>query len=209
MSAANRGAVRSEKDFYPTDPRLVRALLRASDAGELPPIPKGGIWVEPALGDGPIVRAVEEVWPGHGREWITCDVREETGADIIGDFTQPSIAEGGNVYITNPPFSNGLQVRFAQSAIEKRAPGGIVILLVNNHFFGPRSICIDEKGHRSGDRIKWHKEHRCSRVQLSPRPSFGVNKDGKKGSDQCTYEWAVWGWDDGGRWYGPIDWSEA
>jgi hypothetical protein len=130
---------------------------------------------------------------------MTSDIDPDSGADTIASFLDPGVCVGADVTITNPPFS--IQLEIIEAALTKRAPGGIVIMLVNNHFFGPKYM------------IPFHQKYPSDRVQLSPRPSFGLNKKGKKGVDQCTYEWVVWGWPGctatNKRWFGPINWREG
>ena len=39
---------------------------------------------------------------------------------------------------------------------------------------------------------------------LAPRPSFGLNKHGKRGVDNSEYAWFLWGWVF--EWLPPIGW---
>ncbi len=66
MSATNRGRQRSPADDHPTPEWCVRRLVEAVD---LP----GSRWLEPAAGDGAIVRAVGRV----DVAWDLWEVREE------------------------------------------------------------------------------------------------------------------------------------
>jgi hypothetical protein len=119
LSATNRGGQRSEADYYPTPSWCVERLLQELT---LP----GGAWLEPAAGDGSIIRAV-----GRGDiDWTAVEIRKEMGVPlkrlrpapqlVVGDFLRPAgigrKLNGGRpfeVAITNPPFS------LAQEFIER------------------------------------------------------------------------------------------
>ena len=71
---------RAAYDYYPTPAWCVRRLLEAVD---LP----GGRWLEPAVGDGAIVRSVDAA--RDDVRWTTIDVRPGLGADHCLDYTSP------------------------------------------------------------------------------------------------------------------------
>ncbi len=218
MSAKNRGKTVNPHAVYPTDPRLPRALLRAIDAGQGPPLlglnrapdPTDPlpIWCDPCANDRAIVRAVESYRAG-GRTWLTADIRQNTDADIIGDFRNPSIGAGANVYLTNPPYiddepdgedpdrERDLMLVFARGCIEKGAPGCETILLVPFGFFTALR------------RLEFVNERLWDVWPLSPRPSFGLNKHGKKGTDATHYVWIRHGPEVTGRLWPTLDWRRA
>lgn len=80
-------------------------------------LPRGGQWLEPAVGDGAIVRAVDARLQLFGAtiDWTTVDIRD-TGAagntaHYVADFTELALPSHGDrrwafdCAITNPPFS--------------------------------------------------------------------------------------------------------
>lgn len=193
MSSTNRGAERAPFDFYPTPAWATKALLAAC-----PDLP-GGLWCEPAIGDGAIVRAVEEARPGR-QTWIAADIRPEAvaslagieearrGAVLIVDFTLGvQTLAGCAVYITNPPFI--LAEAFARECLKLAAPqGATVALLLRLAFL------------ETATRAPFHVEHPADIYPFATRPSFVV--DGK--TDSTAYAWWVWGPGRGGRWHAPL-----
>ena len=131
MSAAGRGAERIESDAYSTPSWCVRRLLEAvalplempcgNPAGcDSAPCVRPAVWVEPCAGDGAIISACH----GHferisGRAmWWANEIRPECakalqacGVDELtcGDYLQLP-ARGGDVIITNPPYSIAFEV---------------------------------------------------------------------------------------------------
>lgn len=217
MSAKNRGKKVNAHAFYPTDPRLVSGLLRRIEAGEGPPLiglnqlpdpfDPLPIWCDPCSGDGAIVRAVEGYRAG-GRTWLTSDIRRDSTADIIGDFRDPRLVGGADVYLTNPPYGDDeeegdidrerdLALAFAQGCVEKGAPGSNTILLVRFGFFTALR------------RLSFVNARKWDVWPVSPRPSFGLNKLGKKGTDATEYIWTRTGPGVEGRHWPTIDWRRG
>jgi hypothetical protein len=178
-------------DAYPTPPWAVHRLLEAC------PLP-GGRWIEPAAGDGAIIRAVR--WHRRDILWDALDIREAcrerlhnlVGHDrVIGDFIgYPFFVDGSSKYdvlITNPPFS--LAMEFLQKGLEV---ADRVALLLRSNFLG------------SQGRAEFFREHMPDRYQLPNRPTFvhveKWNPKAKKGKggwektsgDSVEYEWMVW-----------------
>jgi hypothetical protein len=189
-------------EFYPTPAAPVHALLAAIDAGYGAPLPNG-IWYEPAVGEGAIIRAVEAVKPG--LTWAASDIRTTNAAQSlyrelrgqfiyhVGDFLAatldrtPWIPEHVAVCITNPPFS--LAENFARRAIEittRQSDGNVLMLL-------PLAF-LETPG-----RSVFHREHPSDIYPLARRPSFTGG-----GTDARPYGWFRWSPDGGGRWYPPI-----
>ncbi len=197
MSATRRkGHAPREAEFYPTPAWCVDALLRA-----IPDLP-GGLWVEPAVGNGAIVRAVEAARP-FWQNWVGFDVRPEAisacceridrsknivGAFFVNDFLAlpDGYPAGAQVFITNPPFS--LAEAFARACLARAGKTGIVIMLLRLAFL------------ESGKRVAFHREHPADIYPLARRPSF---TDGSA-TDSTAYAWWVWGPGRGGRWHTPI-----
>lgn len=175
MSATNRGGHRSPADFYATPAWCVERLL---EAVELP----GGKWLEPAAGDGAIVRAA-------GRDDVSWDLwelrdserpalkRSAPRASVrIGDFLAAA-REGDlgearyDVAITNPPF------RLAQEFIDAcLGCADTVVMLLRLNYLASKA------------RWGFMSTHTPDVYVLPNRPSFTGG-----GTDSIEYAWFVWG----------------
>lgn len=179
MSATNRSDVRRPDDFYETPAWCVRRLLEAADL----PV---GYWLEPAVGHGAIVRAVNAHLDalGHKVDWTGADIRREV-RDHVGDcvdgtqlfagldFTKPSMLDGAeyDVVITNPPFV------FAMEFIERSLlAADHVAMLLRLNFLG------------SAKRGAFFRSEMPDVYVLPNRPGF--TGDGR--TDATEYCWAVW-----------------
>ena len=112
MSATNRGAVRRERDYYPTPSECTWALMKEII------IPIGSVLCEPCAGDGAIPDASN--WP----EWVYAEIEE----DIDYLNTDFNFVDG---IITNPPFS------LAQEFLEKSLrEADFVAYLLRLNFLG-------------------------------------------------------------------------
>lgn len=204
MSAANRNgneAHRAAFDFYPTDPRYVTAVLARIDrdvkAGRCAPLPRG-VWCDPCAGDLSIVRAADAYHASIGAdpvEWITVDIQPGP-ADICADFLRSDVATGADLYLTNPPYGaeSGDAFDFVSTCVDRVAPGGGLLFLIRFGFFTARG------------RVAWNEAHPADIYPMAPRPSFGLNSKGKKGTDATDYVWARWGAGVTGKHHAPIDW---
>lgn len=135
MSSTARGGKRSPADFYATPSWPVHRLL------ERLPLPAGR-WLEPAAGDGAIIKAVNE--KRSDVFWTACELREECreplheigvqGGVWVGDFlktTPGALGQDLQVSITNYPFSIAMEMLLHNL---KFAP--MVISLLRLNFFG-------------------------------------------------------------------------
>lgn len=177
MSSTGRGATRVEADFYPTPAWCVRRLLERL---ELP----GGRWLEPAGGDGAIVRAVDRA----DVQWSAVDIRAEAVSALrrlgvqahLGSF--PRLVESGaldlstfDVVITNPPFSEAAAFLDAAMAPGRMKLGAPFVMLVRIAW-----LAGEERAERH--------QRRMPNVYVLPnRPSFTG-----AGTDSADYVWAVW-----------------
>jgi len=177
MSATNRGAERHKDDAYYTPAWCVRALLATV---QLP----GGAWFEPAVGDGAIVRAVNEV--RRDVFWTVNDIDLSHAGDLsaFGWGHAPYTAAGfefaaedemQDVVITNPPFNQALE--FVQGAMKD---GKIVVMLLRLNWLALQK------------RNRFLLDNPPSVYVLPRRPSFTA--DGK--TDATDYAWFVWGLDE-------------
>lgn len=145
MSAKNRGARSIPNDFFPTPPWCVRRLLE-THVGQLLPI---GAWLEPAVGTGAIVEAVQEA----GLDWTFVDLCD--GQDYL-TWAPPHPFD---VAITNPPFP--LTFEFAQK-MRREARHALLLTRLN----------VLESGTESG-RSAWLSADMPDVYVLPNRPSFG------------------------------------
>jgi len=159
VSATNRGAERASADYYPTPAWCVRRLLEAC------PIPAAGgpelrprLWLEPCVGDGAIVRAVNGV-ALIAPTWISADIRESCEPTWLGSYLD-WLPPRPDVIITNPPFS--LSFPIAQKAL-RDCPQGHVALLLRLNWLG--------SGTESG-RSEWLRKNPPDVYVLPNRPAF-------------------------------------
>lgn len=196
MSSTNRGKTRNRKDNYPTPEWCVHRLLDAKpkflDYGNLKN--KGPIMLEPCAGDGAIIRAVQshevltqQIWNGPA-QWDAVEIRK--GKKIRAALeslalTTPShesifkfLEAGGLAYdiaLTNPPFSIAWEMLHALWPC-----CADICFLLRLNFFG------------SANRHEWMQKHQPDVYILPDRPRFGVNQDGKPGTDSIEYAWFHW-----------------
>lgn len=115
MSSTNRGTVRNERDFYITPAWCVDRLLDAM-GDELPfYLADEFVWLEPCVGDGAIVRAVDAWAERHAHTpptWVLNDIAPQLPSDVPcfrRDYAHPDTTfrkYKPQVAITNPPFSS-------------------------------------------------------------------------------------------------------
>lgn len=175
-----------ENEAYYTPPWCVRALLKVWQ-----PPSCHGIWVEPAVGSGNIVRAMNECYPA--QDWWGCDINPsrpaarceprkllvetldfltfrtaQTAANWLGNGTRETLA---SLVMTNPPFS--LAGRFLARSREL-FPNAYIMLLLRLGFLS------------SKDRSTlWPKYGEPDLYILANRPSF--TEDGE--TDKYDYAW--------------------
>lgn len=179
-----------QEDFF-TPEWCVHRLL---DTGALH-FEFGKTWLEPACGDGAIVRAVNAwvdaaavVEPGAWRRprWFLQDIRGEmvleAGRSLLdaevpvrgraGDFLADPLCEGVDVVIGNPPFS--LATEFVRRCLETCA--------------GPVALLLQFGWLASQERAPLLQETPPDVYVLPNRPSFTA--DGQ--TDSRDYFWACW-----------------
>ena len=174
MTTSTHGHKRIASDFYPTPPWVVLRLMEQLD---LP----GGRWLEPAAGDGAIIKAINR----SDIEWTAWELRDAERANLqaivpdqrinIGDFVaahqQGALAvEHFAVAITNPPYRKAEQ--FLRACL---AHADVVILLLRLGFLS------------SVRRQPFMSSHTPDVYVLPNRPSFV-----RGGTDHTEYAWMVW-----------------
>jgi len=157
-----------EAEFYPTPAWCVRRLLEAV------PLPSG-MWMEPCVGEGAIVDAVNGVG-GHLVHWVTCDIRPTGRADNVCDYLVHRWREM-DVCLMNPPFSKALA--FAQKALTHCSY--VFMLQRLNWLQQPVSI---------PERTEWLRTFPPALYVLPERPKFRG-----RGTDGGGYAWYGWGQD--------------
>lgn len=155
-------------DFFPTPEGCTKAII-----AELEDVLPDGLWCEPAVGDGAIVRAV-----GVRAGWVTMDIQDVpqlSGSNVhfpSTDFlTFDPDGATFDVTITNPPFY--LAEEFVRKAISCSTH---VVMLLRLAFLETRR------------REAFHAEHPSDVYILSRRPSFMENG----ATDSCAYAWFHW-----------------
>ena len=169
MSSTSRGGQRSPADYYPTPSSCVASLMKTI---RLP----GGNWLEPAAGDGAIVRAITR----RNVKWSLGELRQTEQAKLraaapkgqitIGDFLAVTAPGHFSVAITNPPFS------LAQDFIDAclKCSDHVVMLLRLNYL-------------ASIGRYPFMSTHTPDIYVLPRRPSFTGGK-----TDSVEYAWFHW-----------------
>lgn len=177
ISAANRGAVRQEADFYATPIECVDSILNA-----LPEFNEDIFILEPSAGNGNIIKALRK----HGITGIAIEaikLREEEKENLenladyvtIGDFLKVDTEYYEyDLIIGNPPYSKAQE--FIDKSLSLLAPGGMLVFLLRTNFL------------ESTKRFKWWQDKIPPGLYtLHKRPSFTG-----KGTDATSYSWFVW-----------------
>lgn len=170
MAAKTRVAA----DYYPTPAWCVHRLVEALN---LP----AGRWLEPAAGDGAIIRAINR----QDVEWTATELRPEEKPGLLklvpeerlvfGDFLQagkqdPRLRRRFDVAITNPPYR---QAEAFVRACQQRAD--VVVCLLRLGFAS------------SQERQPFLRHHAPDIYVLPNRPCFVHGT-----SDHSEYAWMVW-----------------
>jgi hypothetical protein len=170
---------RQPLDFYATPAPVIDAIL--------PHLPLGGRILEPAAGDGAILRRL--VARGISVTNISAIELDEGRANQAREVLWTECADAlavdwvrADLCLTNPPFTLGLQ--FAQKAIAHVAShGGTVAMLLRLTFLESR------------ERAAFHRANPSDVYVLPSRPKYVGG-----GTDTVTSAWFVWGPGRGGRW---------
>ena len=187
MSSTARGASRENLDFYPTPGWCVDLLLDAlfddPAAGRIFPAPDLVTALEPAAGDGAIVkRLLARGVPAENIGAIEIDpTRAEMVRAIVsdvrcGDFIRdPMLAalRKPDFIVTNPPFA--LAADFAKTALFLAGDRGTVALLLRLNWLG------------SQERAAFHRAHPSDILLLPKRPEFTASMSCSAKKKGCTY----------------------
>lgn len=189
MSSTGRGAVRRPDDDYATPAWCVHRLLEGCQTlREWLPRNAGDriTWLEPACGDGAIIRAVTS-WLGarRGPAWLANDIRQDAIDGVLrttsgravsarcGDFLTDGWTSAGTVdaVLTNPPYC--LAEEFVESCLSRTA--------------GPVAMLVRLGWLSSQERAPLLRQMPPDVYVLPDRPSFTGN--GK--TDSADYCWIV------------------
>jgi hypothetical protein len=137
MSSTNRGYDRHTADYYVTPKKNVKEFLSAFLVDEQIDRPDRLVWLDPCCGgdkdnEASYVSILKEEFDP---TVIAIDIREDSHADIVGDFINDNIKLlTPNIIISNPPFY--LAGDFIKKSLELVAEGGYVIMLLRLNYFG-------------------------------------------------------------------------
>ncbi len=183
MSSTNRGAERHNDDFYVTPDWCTWAIVPTLERLGLRPGLTQFPLLEPACGTGAILRVLREAWhdaPLRGFELDFDRAQASRDAGFRDVECRDSLGPAGwglaVLAMTNPPFS--LALGFAERGIAERLN---TLLLLRLNFLGAEG------------RVAFHRAHPAHIFSLGRRPTFGLNKHGKPGTDSCEYGWFGWG----------------
>ncbi len=170
---------RQKDDFYSTPPAVIDAIL--------PHLPMGGNILEPAAGDGVILRRLRI--RGATSDNLFAIELDEKRAEECSKYSDTLCGdalvvpwEPAHLVITNPPFK--LAQRFVEKALEcVRSTGGTVAMLLRLTFL------------EGAKRVAFHNAHPADVYILPSRPKYVHGK-----TDMVTSAWFVWGPGRGGHW---------
>lgn len=175
MSMTKDKKKRDEHDYYPTPPWAIKRFLERAH-GRLP----SGLWLEPAAGDGTLVKTVNTFYEKHNVEnkWTCVELQNKFKAELskltnecnIADYRLTEADKRFNVCITNPPYKIATEV--IKKAIKE---SDCVAMLLRLNFLS------------SEKRRDWLAENTPDVYVLPNRPQFRW-----KGSDATEYGWFVW-----------------
>jgi len=145
MSSTNRSNARDThiSDYYITPKAEILNFLDAwlydlsneQEYNLLAGRPDKALWLDPCSGGDkdhsmPYVQAIQD---NLGASVMSIDIREDSGAETIGDYLTMEIVEPRpDVIISNPPFA--LAQEFITKALKDVARGGYVVMLLRLNF---------------------------------------------------------------------------
>jgi predicted RNA methylase len=191
MSATNRGAVRVPDDFYGTPSWTVDAIL--------PHLPLAGTIVDLGCGEGQILERVAAIAPPRASLYGVeidpvragvCRMRVPRARIHVLDFlAMPPMP--ADLFVFNPPYDvkerpGTTAFAFVRKAHEAAAGRGTVAALLRLNW-------LEGAASEEPARLAFLRAHPPDIFITPKRPSFGLNKDGKRATDATAYGWMVWG----------------
>jgi hypothetical protein len=168
--------------------------------------------IEPSAGAGAFVRAARATWPDAHITAVEID-RTKTPVLAIADVVMVEdwvglarlLANGqseegkSRLVVGNPPFRQAQE--HIEASLDLLREGDRLAFLLRLNFLGAR------------ERVSfWRRRLGLETVQtVAPRPSFGLNKHGKPGSDGTEYAVFTWrkGYRGAPRVLAPLVWAPA
>lgn len=179
MSSTNRSYDRHKNDYYVTPIEKVSEFLKEFRKLEPEVFEGNKLFLDPSAGGDdthpmsyPEALKLEGV---DGEKIMTIDVREDSLAEVGGNYLEIELNKVPDVIITNPPFNVAREI--IEKALEDAADGGFVIMLVRLNFFGSKKR-----------RDMWETMLPKYTFVHSRRISF--TEDGK--TDSIEYQHLVW-----------------
>lgn len=143
MSSTNRGYDRHKSDYYVTPQKDVELFIQKfqkvlnKDTNSMSELK----WLDPCCGgddnnDASYIEVIKNYYePKH---LLGVDIREDSKADIVGNFLEMSKEDVGerDIIISNPPFN--LATEFIKKGLELVNDGGYVVMLLRLNFFGSK-----------------------------------------------------------------------
>lgn len=177
MSSTNRGYSRHKSDYYVTPVGAILEFLQEFKRLEPQVFSENNLFLDCCAGGSvnepmsyPL--ALSQMTLNHVE---TIDIREDSLAETIGDYTEIKLDYKPDVIITNPPFNQAREI--IEKALHDVADGGFVIMLLRLNFFGSKRR-----------RDMWEQQMPKYSFVHSQRMSF--TDDGK--TDSIEYQHLVW-----------------
>lgn len=136
MSSTNRGYTRHRSDYYITPITKVEEFLLEFIKHEPTAFSGGGVILDPTAGgdkENPMSypTAVKNVF---NKEVKTIDIREDSRADIKGNYLEMELEYEPSVIFTNPPFNISRDI--IEKSLDDVEEDGWVIMLLRLNYFG-------------------------------------------------------------------------
>lgn len=134
MSSTNRGYKRHKSDYYVTPQEDIIKFLNEFEKEE---DIKGNILDPCAGGDGNHLMSYPNALErkGYNLEKITTiDIRQDSRAQIKGDYREIDCSSDFDLIITNPPFKIARDI--IEKALNDVKEGGFVVMLLRLNYFG-------------------------------------------------------------------------
>jgi hypothetical protein len=167
---------------YPTPRWVVRRLLEVWT-------PPKGVAMDPAVGEGAIIKSIHDSYKWKITEWVTCDIRDVpkmawASAGVPVDhhhcdyLRTPLEVSDVSLVTTNPPFS--LADNFIRKA-RLECPKAELVFLLRLGF-----LASEERA------VLWYDVGEPDVWVLPNRPSYVSKKPGRLDTDKYDYGWFIW-----------------
>jgi hypothetical protein len=190
MSRAKAEADRVPLDAYMTPDELALAICaelrrRGEDPMEV---------IEPSAGEGAFVRAARATW----------DMAHVTAVEIDPSKRQGLILAGAHTVVTADwaRFARDLANTQSEEGVDRLHVGNLPFRQAQEHIEAGMDVLREDDRQAfllrlnflgSKERVSFWRRPGLESIQtIAPRPSFGLNKHGKKGSDGTEYALFTW-----------------